>query len=70
VATCHGQANIDILPDSGADICAAGPQFVKTLGEYMDNLAESDVAPKAVNGTISYSPWGSSMHFDGRSRDD
>ena len=50
VATCHGQANIDILPDSGADICAAGTQFVKALGEHLDNLAHSDVVPRAVNG--------------------
>ena len=51
VATCHGQADIHVLPDSGADICAAGPQFVTALGEYLDNLAHSDVTPRAVNGT-------------------
>ena len=50
VVTCHGQANVDILPVSGADICAAGHQFVKVVGEHMDNLAHSDVAPRAVNG--------------------
>ena len=41
VSTCHGQASLDILPDSGADICAAGPQFVQALGEHMQNLADS-----------------------------
>ena len=35
----------------GADICAAGPQFVHALGEHMDNLAHSDIVPRAVNGT-------------------
>ena len=51
VTTCNGQANIAILPDSGADICAAGPEFVKSLGEHIDNLAPSQVVPRAVNGS-------------------
>ena len=51
VTTSNGQADIRILPDSGADICAAGPTFVQALGEHMNNLAHSDVAPKAVNGS-------------------
>ena len=51
VTTCNGQANIPILPDSGADICAAGPQFVQALGEHVDNLAHSDIVPRAVNGS-------------------
>ena len=37
VASDRGEAHIDVLPDSGADICAAGPQFVAALGEHMDN---------------------------------
>ena len=52
VSTCHGQASLNILPDSGADISAAGPQFVQALGEYMDNLAPSNIRPRAVNGSI------------------
>ena len=52
VSTCHGQASLDSLPDSGADISAAGPQFVQALGEYMDNLAPSNIHPRAVNGSI------------------
>ena len=39
VTTSNGEANIAMLPDSGVDICAAGPKFVKPLGEHMDNLA-------------------------------
>ena len=50
VTTRNGQADVSILPDSGADICAAGPLFVAALGEHMDNFAHSDVAPRAVNG--------------------
>ena len=52
LSTRHGQASLDILPDSGAEISAAGPQFVKALGEYMDNLAPSNIRPRAVNGSI------------------
>ena len=48
LSTCsNGQASLEILPDSGADICAAGPQFVHSLGENMDNLAHSQVSPRA-----------------------
>ena len=54
VATCNGQTSFDILPDSGADICAAGPQFVKALGEQMNNLAHSNICPRAVNGSTLY----------------
>ena len=54
VSTHHGQASLDILPDSGAEISAAGPQFVQALGEYMDNLAPSNICPRAVNGSILY----------------
>ena len=35
VTTRNGQANIDILLDSGADISAAGQDFVHTLGEHI-----------------------------------
>ena len=52
VTTCNGQAHLEILPDSGADVCAAGPSFVQALGEHMDNLINSDITPRAVNGSI------------------
>lgn len=52
VSTRHGQASLNIFPDSGAEISAAGPQFVKALQEYMDNLAPSNILPRAVNGSI------------------
>ena len=63
MTTCNGQANIAILLNPGADICAAGPQFVKALGEHMDNLAD------AVNGSTLH-PIGKipdvSFHTHGR----
>ena len=52
VATCYGQAEVSVLPDSGADICAAGPDIVRALNENMDNLADSTVTPRAVNGSL------------------
>ena len=52
VTTCNGEANIMVLPDSEADICAAGPQVVRALGEHMDNLAHSNVTPRAVNSCL------------------
>lgn len=73
VTTSNGQANIDILPDSGADICAAGPDFVHSLGEHIDNLAKSDVTPRAVNGSLMH-PVGKipmvHFHINGRKTHD
>ena len=41
-------------PDSGADICAAGPHFVQMIGEHIDNLASSNVAPKTASGHLMH----------------
>ena len=46
----NGKADIDVLLDSGANICAAGTQFLAKLGEHKDNLDHSDIEPQAVNG--------------------
>lgn len=54
VTTCHGEADIVVLPDSKADICAAGPDLVHALNESMNNLADSNVTPKAVNGSLPH----------------
>ena len=40
-----------MLPDSGADISAAGREFLVHLSEHVDNLPSSDIMPQAVNGT-------------------
>ena len=61
VSTCHGEVSFNILPDSGADISAAGPQFVLALGEHVDNLAPSNLCPRAVNGSILH-PLGKLPH--------
>ena len=52
LSTCNGQATTKVLLDSGSDICAAGPHLVRALNEHMDNLADSAVTPKAVNGSL------------------
>ena len=53
----NGEADIDVLPDSGANICAAGTQFLAKLGEDKDNLDPSDIKPQAVNG-VTMKPLG------------
>ena len=52
LSTCNGQATAKVLHDSGSDICAAGSHLVRALNEHMDNLADSAVTPKAVNGAL------------------
>ena len=46
----NGEADVQVLPDSGANICAAGVQFLTKLGELEDNIGDSDVEPQTVNG--------------------
>ena len=46
----NGEADVQVLPDSGANICAAGTQFLTKLGEHKDNLNPSDIELQAVNG--------------------
>ena len=56
VSTCHGQAHLEILPDCGVDICAAGPQFVQTLEKHMENLAPSSICLTSINGSLTPFP--------------
>ena len=51
VKTLAGNGMIDILPDSGADICAAGTDFLEQLNEHQANLDPSDIKPRTVNGS-------------------
>ena len=51
IETRNGRGTIDVLPDSGADICAAGFNFLYKIGESEKNLSESLISPRAVNGT-------------------
>ena len=46
----NGEADVQVLPDSGANSCAAGTQFLNKLGERKGNLRPSDIEPQAVNG--------------------
>ena len=40
---------VTALPDSGADISAAGQVIIGILRYHLDNLALSEISPKAVN---------------------
>jgi hypothetical protein len=54
VATCNGQASLEILLDSGADICAAGPHAVRPLTwrEHGQPGTIPGEPYRAVNGSI------------------
>ena len=58
IQALNGQATIEVLPDSGADVSAAGIDFLAHLNEDVRNLLPSDVKPRAVNGN-TLSPIGS-----------
>ena len=51
MSSLNGQATIQALPDSGADICVAGTAFLQQLREHPDNLLPSVITPRAINGT-------------------
>ena len=50
VSSLHGSITIKVLPDSGADISAAGTEILCHLNEYVDNLLPSRITPRAVTG--------------------
>ena len=50
ILTVNGSCDTLALPDSGADISAAGPQLLKLLNEHTLNLLPSEVTPKTANG--------------------
>ena len=50
ISTCNGSANMQVLPDSGADISIAGPNIIQSLGDHPDNLLPSQITPSTVNG--------------------
>ena len=57
ISSSTGTKSVDVLPDSGADISAAGQEFMKHLGQHRDNLVPSAVTPRTVNGSCM-KPWG------------
>ena len=50
VSTIHGSVRTAILPDSGADISAAGENILPPLNEYKENLLPSEFRPRVANG--------------------
>ena len=51
ISSLNGTAEIETLPDSGADLSVAGKVALTHLGEHQDNLLPSNITPRAVNGT-------------------
>jgi len=51
VSSSTGTHYIDVLPDSGADIVAAGQEMLHTLGHHIDNILSSTINPRTVNGS-------------------
>jgi len=51
MSSLNGQATVQVLPDSGADISVASISLLDCLQEHPDNLLSSDITPRAVNGT-------------------
>ena len=57
ISTSTGTKIVEVLPDSGADISAAGVEFLKHIGQHKDNLRLSTINPRTVNG-MTMAPWG------------
>ena len=51
MSSLNGQAMVEALPDSGADICVGGAALLHQLNEHPANLLPSTITPRAVNGT-------------------
>ena len=50
IITPNGSCRTQVLPDSGADISAAGEHILPHLNEHRDNLLPSEFTPRAANG--------------------
>ncbi len=50
MATCSRTTSVTVLPDSGADISAAGQAIVGIQGHRLDNLTPSEISQSAANG--------------------
>ena len=55
ISSQNGSTSIAVLPDSGADISAAGEPILCHLNEHADHLIPSRVVPKAANGSAMHS---------------
>ena len=54
IASANGSSELEVLPDSGADISAAGKEILQHLNKRIKCLSPSVVIPRAVNGTKLY----------------
>ena len=50
ITSTNGSCDIEVLPDSGADISASGKGILAHLNEKVEFLNPSEVFPKTVNG--------------------
>ena len=50
ISSLNGSSDIEVLPDSGADISAAGKEALSYLNEHIHNLLPSRVTPSTVSG--------------------
>ena len=72
ISSSSGMKQVEVLPDSGADISAAGQGILRILGQHVDNLLPSSINPRAVNGSCM-TPIGKvpvRLQLEGRSYDD
>ena len=57
ISSLNSKTEIEVLPDSGANLSLAGEATLTCLGEHKDNLLMSTIMPHAVNQT-ECNPWG------------
>jgi len=50
ISSSTGTRYLEVLPDSGADISAAGQEVLELLGQHIDNILPSGINPRTVNG--------------------
>ncbi|XP_043217806.1 uncharacterized protein LOC122379571 [Amphibalanus amphitrite] len=48
--TAQRRASVLALPDTGADICVGGLDFLKEMDEYLENLLPPEQHPRTANG--------------------
>ena len=68
ICSANGSCDTLALPDSGADISAAGPQLLQLLKEHPLNLLPSEIIPRTADGH-SMQPMGKipiTFHLQGR----
>ena len=51
ILSLNGSTDMEILPDSGANISAAGKETLSHLGKHVNNLLPSRIVPQAANRT-------------------